>query len=135
MDPQAYPKMLLVALAFSSGSGAALARTGRERDVAEGGLQQQRSVARGNSGGLHKALSNAVLRRHQFFMPSNSLCHRILYAIESCGPINRRVQLPDAENRTSGGVGVTGRNPRHSTRSPFALSRVPANCDDRLSLM
>jgi hypothetical protein len=48
-----YPQsmhMLLVALALSSGPGAALARTGGERDVAEGGLQQQRSVARGSSG-------------------------------------------------------------------------------------
>ena len=43
---------------------------------------------------LHRALNNAILRRYGFLLPSD-------LAARQC----RRVQPPDAENRTSGGVG------------------------------
>ena len=46
------------------------------------------------TGSLQTALSNATLFRHGFLMPS-----------DLAGRLKRLFQPPDAENRTSGGVG------------------------------
>ena len=76
---------------------------GRERQLRQLGLRGQMLKIAGNSrgawhlartGSLQTALSNATLRRHGFLMPS-----------DLAGIQYRGFQPPDAENRTSGGVG------------------------------
>jgi RNA-directed DNA polymerase len=78
----------------AAGREHALRRLGLRGRMLKAAYSSRGSWHMAATGSLHTALSNNVLRRHGFLMPSN---------LAAC--LSGWVQPPDAENRTSGGVG------------------------------
>jgi hypothetical protein len=101
MDSQAYPEMLLAAVARTGGERAEAAPARTARAHAEGGGKQPGSLASGRD----RQPANRAFERQT--SPS-----WLSDAIGSGGLFKRLLQPPDAENRMSGGVGgATGAIP------------------------
>ena len=119
-----HPKLLLATRGQLARAAAQAAPTGTERTLIEGGAQFQRGVAnRGQS-----EYADGVKQRSV----------ATLWFLDAIGPCGHRVkgrcvQPPDAENRTSGGVGgcrgaIPGTRPDHWVAAPsryaFAALRL-----------
>src|SRR2546430_4890333 len=95
MGPQTYPEMLLVEMARTPGA------------IAETASARANGASSGSCGEWPRRLESGrpagAARRAKQVGPAPL---RLSPAIGSCGAVNGRcVQPPDAENRTSGGVG------------------------------
>src|ERR1035441_11128482 len=94
LDSTAYPEMLSAAVAQTGREGATAAQPRNTRTPVEGGAEQPGSLAFSRD----REPANRALERD-----ASTLW--LSHAIGSSGLLKRLFQPPDAENRTSGGVG------------------------------
>ena len=94
MDTAAHPEMLLASVAQCRGSGERVTTAGSASQTTPDSADGQRGV-------VHGADLDHERGPESPYAPPFRLPH----AVRSCSEISCRVQPPDAENRTSGGVG------------------------------
>src|ERR1017187_4060134 len=124
MGPQAYPEMLLAEMARPERAGATAPTAGLERHGSRRSDEQSRRV---ESGSPTRAASS--------FKQLGPTTIRLSRSIGSCKPVRVLGSTAGCGNPHVRWWGrVTGRNPRHSTRSEKPAPQVPSDLPLPLTL-